>query len=205
MPKFDIHPYYHSLKKRLFDFLVAFFLLLILWPVLLVVSLLVLATAGWPIFYQQKRYGKDKKVFRILKFRTMYVGAEKNQWRYQAESVAPTPMYKNWDDPRFVGGGRFLAKSGLDELPQLWNILRGEMSFVGPRPLPVYEAKKLDASWDFRYQVKPGIFSDWSLALSKRHQSLKEWQKLEKKTLQKGGLGYELKVITQTLGRLLPL
>lgn len=197
-----VHSYYHSLKKRLFDFLLTFFLLLILWPLLLVIGLLVLITAGWPIFYRQKRYGQDKKVFRILKFRTMYVGAEKNQWRYQEKSVAPAPMYKNWEDPRFVGGGRFLAQSGLDELPQLWNILQGKMSFIGPRPLPVYEAKKLGDDWDFRYQVKPGIFSEWSLALSKRHQSLKEWQKLEKKTLKKGGSSYELETIIKTLYRL---
>ena len=198
------HSYYGSWQKRAFDVVLSCILLILLSPILLILSLIVLLTAGWPIFYRQKRFGQDKQNFYLLKLRTMYVGAEKNQWRYQDENLAPTPMYKNWNDPRFVGGGRFLAKSGLDELPQLWNILRGEMSFVGPRPLPMYEAKKLGSDWDFRYQVKPGIFSDWSLALNKRYQSLVQWKKLEKTTLNKGGLSYELKVIVQTLVKLLP-
>lgn len=200
--KFKADNYYHSWLKRFFDVSLSLLLLISLSPLLLLLSLLVLFTAGWPIFYQQKRFGKDKGVFKIIKFRTMYVGAEKNQWRYQEKNVAPVPMYKNWNDPRFVGFGRFLAKSGLDELPQLINILWGQMSFIGPRPLPVYEAKKLNKTWNFRYQVKPGIFSEWSSSLEERHQSLNEWKELEKTTLKQGGLLYEFKLILSTLGRL---
>ncbi|MBT3249563.1 MAG: sugar transferase [Candidatus Pacebacteria bacterium] len=194
----EIHPHYHSLEKRLFDLVVAPVTLVTLTPIFLLINLVILLTAGWPIFYIQKRRGLNKKIFKIIKFRTMYVGSQNNQWRYQKDNLAPSPMYKNWTDPRFVGTGRLLSKTGLDELPQLLNIIRGEMSFVGPRPLPIHETEKLNNSWDFRYKVKPGVFSQWSLN-NKRHNSLTEWKKLEKETLRQGGFTYEVKTIIKTL------
>lgn len=198
----EIHPYYLSFQKRIFDLVISLILLIILLPLFLLISLLVLITSGWPVFYHQKRLGGNKIVFRIFKFRTMYVGAEKNQWRYRQQNQAPDPMYKNWQDPRFVGIGKWLSRTGLDELPQLINIIIGNMSLVGPRPLPVYEAEKLNKSWDFRYQVKPGVFSQWSVN-AKRHNSLKEWKKLEKETLEFGGIKYEVNIILKTLRALI--
>lgn len=194
----EIHSHYYSLEKRHLDLIVGLVLLILLTPLLLLLSLTILITSGWPIFYIQKRRGLNKKTFKIIKFRTMYVGAEKNQWRYQKDNLAPSPMYKNWTDPRFVGSGKWLSKTGLDELPQLLNIIKGEMSFVGPRPLPENEAEKLNKSWNFRYEVKPGIFSEWSID-AKRNKSLNEWKKLEKETLQQGGVKYEVKTIMETL------
>jgi len=198
----EIHSYYYSWEKRSFDLVVALTLLVLLAPLLLLLGLTILLTTGWPILYLQKRRGLNKKVFKIIKFRTMYVGAEKNQWRYQKDNLAPSPMYKNWSDPRFVGVGKWFSKTGLDELPQLLNIIKGEMSFVGPRPLPVYEAEKLNKNWNFRYKVKPGIFSQWSVNTGKHH-SLMEWRNLEKKTLKQGGIKYEWTIITKTLIKLL--
>ncbi len=194
----EIHPYYQSLEKRLFDVLVSLFILVVTSPLLVLIGLVVFITAGMPIIYQQKRTGKNKKEFTIYKFRVMYVGAEKNQWRYRKQNHAPEPMYKNWNDPRFVGAGRFLSKTGLDELPQLINVLKGEMSLIGPRPLPTNESLKLSKGWDFRYLVKPGVFSSWS-ALFENKLTLKRWQKLEKETLSQGGLKYELTIIFKTL------
>lgn len=198
----EIHPYYHSFEKRLFDFSVALFLIFLLIPIFILLSLSIVLTAGWPIFYLQKRLGLNKQVFKIIKFRTMYVGAQKNQWRYRKDNLAPSPMYKNWQDPRFIKIGKWLSKTGLDELPQLINIIKGEMSFIGPRPLPVYEAEKLGKSWDFRYQVKPGIFSEWS-ANTVPKMTLKKWKKLEKKTLLRGGLKYEISTIFKTLKKII--
>ena len=194
----EIHPYYHSCEKRAFDLIIAVSLLIIIFPCLLLIGLGIFLTSGWPIFYIQKRYGLNKKTFKIIKFRTMYVGAEKNQWRYKKNNQAPSPMYKNWEDPRFVGIGRWLSKIGLDELPQLFNIIKGDMSLVGPRPLPVYEAEKLNKDWNFRYKVKPGIFSEWS-AVANKINSLQNWKKLEKETLKIGGIRYEIKIILKTL------
>lgn len=193
-----IHPHYFSWQKRTFDVTISFILLVALSPLFLLIGILIALTTGWPIIFTQSRLGQHKHAFTIYKFRIMYPGADKHQWRYKQLSVAPFPMYKNWYDPRFVGIGRLLSKTGLDELPQLVNIVKGEMSFVGPRPLPIKEAGKLNDDWKFRYMVKPGIFSEWS-ANPQRHSSLTIWRKLEKETLANGGLHYDLKKIITTL------
>lgn len=195
------HPYYFSFQKRSFDLILSLILLMISGPLILIISILICLTMGSPIIFQQKRWGKNKKTFTLFKFRTMKIEAEKLQKKLLHLNQAPAPMFKIFDDPRYLGIGKFLAKTGFDELPQLINIIKGEMSFVGPRPLPVKEAKKLNQknqSWNFRWQVKPGIFSYWSLS-SQRHQSLKKWQALEKMTLTEGGLIFEIKMIGQTL------
>jgi lipopolysaccharide/colanic/teichoic acid biosynthesis glycosyltransferase len=198
----QIHPYYHSRTKRAFDIVLGFILLVVLSPVFAGISLLIMLTAGWPIFFHQKRIGINKKSFTIHKFRVMYKGADKHQWRHRQDNEAPEPMYKNWHDPRYVGLGRWLSKIGFDELPQLLNILKGEMSFVGPRPLPHKEAAQLTPQWNFRYQVKPGVFSQWSLATT-RHDTLSGWKHLEQKTVQYGSVWNDLAIITKTIIKVL--
>ncbi len=193
-----IHPYYFSWQKRFFDLSLAIILLIIGLPILASLTLINLLSIGQPIFYLQKRMGKNRQTFSIIKFRTMQRNAHLLQKKYAHLNQAPAPMFKIYADPRFVGIGKFLSKTGLDELPQLINILKNEMSFVGPRPLPMAENQKLDPSWDFRYAVKPGIFSLWA-ADDKHNRSLKIWQKLEKETLKKGGTKFELKLIIQIL------
>ena len=110
----------------------------------------------------------------------------KNIKQLSSLNYAPQPMFKIDEDPRFIKFGKFLSHSGLDELPQLINIIKGDMSLVGPRPLPTDEAnklKKIDPNWYlWRHQVKPGLFSLWVLD-NQRHQSLQAWKKLEKETL----------------------
>jgi lipopolysaccharide/colanic/teichoic acid biosynthesis glycosyltransferase len=197
MARSTVHPYYFSPTKRVFDIVLSVTLLVILLPVVTLISSAIAITAGWPIIFKQKRFGQHKQPFTIYKFRVMYNGADKHQWRHRTHNQAPEPMYKNWNDPRFTGIGRWLCKMGLDELPQLINILKGEMSFVGPRPLPIEEAQQLPVSWEGRYKVKPGVFSEWSLS-PQRHQSLSIWHQLDKNGLQSGGLTYELRTIVQT-------
>lgn len=192
-----VSPYYHSLTKRIFDLGLASSLLLLASPLLVLIAVIVLISAGWPVIFVQKRLGLNKSAFHLYKFRTMKKGAEKEESTLKRQNQAPAPMFKIFDDPRYVGLGKHLSHYGLDELPQLINILKGEMSFVGPRPLPPYQAKKLDSSWNFRYQVKPGIFSEWSLS-PLRHTTLKKWKELEKKTVKEGSLAYELKIILAT-------
>jgi lipopolysaccharide/colanic/teichoic acid biosynthesis glycosyltransferase len=193
-----IHPYYFSSRKRILDITLACILLVGLLPVLTGIALVILITSGWPAIFSQQRVGKDKKIFTMYKFRTMYVGAHKDQKKYAKLNESPFPAFKLTNDPRFVGIGKWLSKTGLDELPQLINILKGEMSFIGPRPLPISEAKKLTGSWDFRYQVKPGVLSLWALS-DKRHKSLRNWQSLEKKTFLKGSISHELSLISEAL------
>lgn len=193
-----IHSYYSSWQKRIFDLSLAITLIVLLLPIFLLITLANLISIGRPIFFLQKRVGKNKKTFLMIKFRTMKKNAHILQKKYLHLNQAPTPMFKIYNDPRFVGIGKFLSKTGLDELPQLINIIKNEMSFVGPRPLPTSEAKKLGQGWEFRYQVKPGIFSYWAAAAN-RNQSLKIWQKLEKETLERGGMKFEIDLIVQIL------
>ena len=188
-----IHSYYFSHQKRIFDLALAGTLLLVLSPLLLLIGLAVLLTAGWPVIFKQKRTGKDGKTFTLFKFRTMQKNAVILKYRYQHLNEAPEPMFKIRHDPRFVGIGKSLAKAGLDELPQLWNIFKGEMSFVGPRPLPVKEAVSLPTEWRaWRERVKPGVFSQWAFS-GEKHQSLEKWRKLEEKTLQTGASNEDIK------------
>lgn len=153
---------------------------------------------GWPVFFIQTRIGKDKKKFNIIKFRTMYLNAHQDQRKYWKYNESPFPTFKLSSDPRFVGIGRWLSRTGLDELPQLINILKGEMSFIGPRPLPVSEAERLTGSWDFRYKIRPGIISLWALS-DKRFKSLKHWQDLEKKTASKASLRSDIQLIREAI------
>jgi lipopolysaccharide/colanic/teichoic acid biosynthesis glycosyltransferase len=113
----------YSIFKRGFDFLFSLIFLIILLPFFLIISLMIITTDGFPIFYNQKRVGKDQKIFKILKFRTMKKNAETQGKLTIGEK-----------DPRITKIGYFLRKYKIDELPQLWNILKGDMSFIGPRP-----------------------------------------------------------------------
>ncbi len=192
-----IHPYYHSQRKRVFDVCLSGTLLLLLAPLFSFIALAILITSNGPIFFFQRRAGTAGKPFWMVKFRTMYPGAHRDQKLFMSLNQAPGPMFKVFDDPRFVGIGKWLSWSGLDELPQLWNILRGEMSIVGPRPLPIAEEKKLTSAWDFRSTVKPGIISEWALS-PHRHDSLRQWRKLDTEMLATGGAWYECSLLVRT-------
>lgn len=158
----------------------------------------------------------------MWKFRTMKVGADKEQRKYWRCNEAPAPMFKMHNDPRYTKIGKFLSATGMDELPQLWNILRGEMSVVGPRPLPVRESEMLEKmneikstkkngnltkkkvagdhqnhDWEFRYEVLPGVISEWAVN-SKRFQSLDKWKQLEKKTISCGDWKYDWELVKRT-------
>lgn len=197
-----IHPYYFSLQKRMFDIFGSLFLLLLTTPLLVIISALIFLNMGAPIFFTQLRSGKNKKPFAIFKFRTMHKSAEKIRHLLNTKNEAPFPMFKMENDPRFVGIGKWLSQIGLDELPQLINVLAGDMSLIGPRPLPVAEASLLDQSWDFRYSVRPGIFSEW-IVDKKRHVSLNEWQRIEKKSLSSASLWLDIFLIWRIICKLL--
>ena len=136
--------------KRIFDFVFSLLLIVVFSPLLVLLALLVLIFDGWPILFFQERYGKNKKIFIIYKFRTMREGFEKDN----------KLIKNNFNDGRVTSLGAFLRTLNLDELPQLFNIFLGKMSFVGPRPDPIYisnEIKKEIKNWDERLEVKPGL------------------------------------------------
>ncbi len=131
-------------------------------PVFIFIGVVIWLDDGWPIIFGQQRVGKDGKFFRIWKFRTMIKDAEREKERYCYLNEAGGPVFKIKNDPRFTKLGKFLSERGIDELPQLWNILRGEMAFVGPRPLPSKEESKIAVEYQkYRRQVLPGIISPW--------------------------------------------
>ena len=202
-------------QSRLVDFSLSLVGLVLLLPIALLSYPLLVFLLDRPIIFKQKRLGQKGKVFALYKLRSMQPNAEKIQKKYLAQNEAPWPMFKITDDPRFLKKtinffgqkkaelaiGKFLSKSGIDELPQLINILRGEMNLIGPRPLPIKEAnllKTIDADWyEWRHRVKPGVFSFW--ALDKKHnQSLTYWKKLEKKTLKINSL-QKIKIVWQII------
>lgn len=192
------HDYYHSRRKRIFDILISLIILVVCLPIFILLLPLLTILIGKPIFFLQKRTGKNKEVFTLYKIRTMKHGANKLQEKLEKLNQAPYPMFKIKNDPRFLSIGKLFSNLGIDELPQIFNILKGDMSIVGPRPLPTYESDKLDKTWDFRYAVKPGILSFWAIS-KERHKSLDKWKKLEKETLKISSVYEDLKLLLNSI------
>lgn len=132
-------------------------------PLQLGIAALIAATSGCPVFFTQKRTGKNGKPFTLYKFRTMRQGAHALQNTLRRNNEAYGPVFKIYNDPRYTPIGKFLAHTGLDELPQLYNVLGGHMALFGPRPLPIAEAAKLTAWQKKRQRIRPGIMSPWIL------------------------------------------
>jgi lipopolysaccharide/colanic/teichoic acid biosynthesis glycosyltransferase len=133
---------------------------------------------GYPIIFVQKRMGKNKKIFPLYKFRTMHHNAEKMRSHYLHLNMADGPVFKIRQDPRYTRLGKWLSWSGLDELPQLWNIVTGTMLFVGPRPLPVAEAQLIPLCYSERFSVYPGITSPWVVNGMHRN-SFAQWMEMD--------------------------
>ena len=155
------------LVKRAIDVILSAVLLLLLSPLFALIALLVRLTTPGPVFFTKPMLGYNKREFKILKFRTMVDGADKmiDQVAHLNQECGPGLKIK--DDPRITEFGRFLRKTSLDELPQLLNVLKGEMSLVGPRPLCYWEFERIDDSWSWvrrRFSAKPGITGLWQVS-----------------------------------------
>jgi len=154
----------YRLVKRLFDIFFSFLALVILSPLMLILAIITKCTSKGPIFYLDKRYGKHRKIFGVIKFRSMYADCR------PIEEILTPEEYKEYvksfklkDDPRTTPWGKFLRKTSLDELPQLVNILKGEMSFVGPRPIVTKEYEMLWGNRELIFNVKPGLTGYWAV------------------------------------------
>jgi exopolysaccharide biosynthesis polyprenyl glycosylphosphotransferase len=153
--------------KRTFDVLVASLILIVLAPLLLLIALAIRLTSPGPVLFRQTRVGRNGREFRMLKFRTMVHGADERKHEL-LDLNAAAPMFKIPDDPRTTRIGRFLRRRSLDELPQLLNVLRGNMSLVGPRPL-IPDEDRLFSGWQRRrYHVAPGVTGPWQILGSSR-------------------------------------
>jgi lipopolysaccharide/colanic/teichoic acid biosynthesis glycosyltransferase len=150
--------------KRTFDVVVSLLVVLLGLPLWLLIAALVKLTSPGPVLYGDLRVGLGEREFRMLKFRTMVAGAEELQSALEDANEATGPIFKIRDDPRVTALGRALRRLSLDEIPNVINVLRGEMSLVGPRPLPVRDFEKLEPWHRKRYFVLPGMTGLWQIA-----------------------------------------
>ena len=149
--------------KRVFDLCLASFLLLLASPLLALTALSIKIFDKGPILYRQRRVGRDGKIFELIKFRSMVVGAERLLIDLRDRNASTGLLFKVYDDPRTTRLGRLIRRWSIDELPQLWNVVRGEMSLVGPRPLAL-EPEDFGAIENKRHSVPPGITGYWQIA-----------------------------------------
>jgi exopolysaccharide biosynthesis polyprenyl glycosylphosphotransferase len=188
--------------KFTFDILLSGCLLLVLSPVLLAIALAVKATSPGPILFRQRRIGLRGRPFTMLKFRTMRSGADRDVETLRLEHRVHDVMFKMKDDPRVTAVGRFLRRFSLDELPQLFNVIRGDMSLVGPRPaLPEEVAKYEDWHLD-RLEVPPGITGLWQIS-GRADLSFDECVQLDLFYIENWSLTYELFILGKTIPVLL--
>jgi lipopolysaccharide/colanic/teichoic acid biosynthesis glycosyltransferase len=150
--------------KRTFDVVVAAIVIVLGLPVWLLVALAIKLTSRGPVFFSDERVGLGERPFAMLKFRTMVEDAKSRQASLEQANEASGALFKIRNDPRVTGVGSFLRRFSLDEIPNVWNVLRGEMSLVGPRPLPLRDYSRLEPWHRRRSNVLPGMTGLWQIA-----------------------------------------
>ena len=185
--------------KYVLDFVVASLLILVLFPLLFLIGLSIKSFSKGPILFTQERCGLNGRLFSVYKFRTMVDGAEKRQYSLIHFNESDGPAFKIKKDPRIIPFiGTFLRKTGLDELPQLLNVIKGEMSLVGPRPPIPKEVEAYDLWQRRRLSMKPGITCLWQCAKHRNDISFKEWMSLDLNYIDTWSLKLDLKILVKT-------
>jgi exopolysaccharide biosynthesis polyprenyl glycosylphosphotransferase len=185
--------------KRVFDVAVALLLLMLLTPLFIVVALVIKLTSPGPILFVQQRVGLHKRPFRFLKFRTMVRDAERQQQALENLNQVSGPVFKIWNDPRMTPVGAVLRKTSIDELPQLINVLWGDMSLVGPRPLPIRDYQAFDADWHRRrFSVRPGLTCLWQVG-GRTSIPFERWMELDMQYIDQWSLWLDFKILVKTL------
>ncbi len=185
--------------KRLLDIAVSFTLLALTAPLCALVTVLVKLTSPGPVFFVQKRLGVNKRRFNMYKFRTMVADAEQKQQALEHLNEASGSVFKIKDDPRITPIGKFLRKTSIDELPQLLNVLKGDMSLVGPRPLPNRDYDRFDQDWQRRrFSVRPGITCLWQIN-GRSSIEFEEWMRLDLSYIDEWSLWLDLRILIKTV------
>jgi exopolysaccharide biosynthesis polyprenyl glycosylphosphotransferase len=185
--------------KRTIDIVGSAFLLALVSPIIAVAALLIYVTSDGPIFYLQERVGLNKRRFPVYKLRTMVPNAEKMIGRLAGMNEVSGPVFKIKNDPRVTPIGKILRRTSIDELPQLLNVLKGDMSLVGPRPLPVRDYEGFNEDWQRRrFSVRPGITCLWQVA-GRSSIPFEQWMKLDLKYVDEWSLWLDLKILAQTI------
>ncbi len=185
--------------KRSLDIVASLILLLLLAPLFVIVGLAIFVDSSGPIFFAQERIGLNKRRFRMYKFRTMVTDAEQLLAKLERLNEASGPVFKIKDDPRITRVGRFLRRTSIDELPQLFNVLLGGMSLVGPRPLPVRDYQGIEQDWHRRrFSVRPGITCLWQVN-GRSSIQFEEWMELDMEYVDHWSLWLDLKILAKTM------
>ncbi len=197
----------HEVARRAMDIALSLALLTAAAPLLLVLCWLVRSTSAGPAVFRQERLGRDRRPFAVLKLRTMYVGSDDHVHRdyvrslFSAEMPAAageTRLFKLDSDPRVTPLGAWLRRTSLDELPQLVNVLRGEMSLVGPRPVLAWEAELFGAPYQQRFAVKPGMTGLWQVS-GRSRLSMRQALELDVEYVTRRSLVLDLVILARTV------
>jgi exopolysaccharide biosynthesis polyprenyl glycosylphosphotransferase len=190
---------WQQMVKRSLDFVASFALLVLLAPLFASVALLIKLSSEGPVFFLQERVGFNKRRFLIYKFRTMVDGAEKMMTDLEELNEMSGPVFKIKNDPRITPLGQFLRRTSIDELPQLLNVLKGDMSLVGPRPLPVRDYEGFNEDWQRRrFSTRPGITCLWQVD-GRNSITFEQWMKLDIQYLDEWSLWLDLKILARTI------
>ncbi|MFY9269975.1 MAG: sugar transferase, partial [Candidatus Manganitrophaceae bacterium] len=198
---FSTTPYNEGLlmAKRLFDLIIASVLLVVLLPIMALISLLIKMTSEGPIFFRQTRVGLNGRHFILYKFRSMLKNAEELKGDVQHLNEMDGPVFKIKDDPRTTWIGRLLRRTSLDEFPQLYNVLRGDMSIVGPRPPLPEEVEKYERWQRRRLSMKPGLTCLWQINGRNKITDFKKWMELDLHYIDNWSLKLDFKIFIKTI------
>lgn len=189
--------------KRLLDIAVAAIMLVLLIPLWVIVAIAIKLDSEGPVLFIQERVGLNKRRFHIFKFRTMHQNAEARMKEIEHLNEKTGPIFKIKNDPRTTRLGKWLRKTSIDELPQLLNVLLGDMSIVGPRPLSVRDALRMELAWQKRrYSVKPGVTCLWQVS-GRSNLSFEQWMQLDLEYIDRWSLGLDWVILLRTIPAIL--
>ena len=185
--------------KRLLDVVVSLLLIVVLSPLLMLTALAIRFSSAGPVLFLQERLGRNKRHFRVYKFRTMYPDAEARMAELERFNELSGPVFKIRDDPRITPLGKSLRKYSIDELPQLFNVLKGDMSLVGPRPLALRDCQAFQKDWHRRrFSVRPGITCLWQVN-GRNNIPFERWMELDMEYIDTWSLWLDLKILLWTV------
>lgn len=189
----------YEFSKRSIDILGSLCGLVLLSPILLIIMVLIKLESKGPVIFSQERVGRYEKKFKMYKFRSMVINAEELKKKLEAQNEMSGPMFKIKDDPRVTKVGKFIRKTSLDEIPQLVNVLKGDMSLVGPRPSLPKEVAQFELWMHRRHDVKPGLTCYWQVS-GRNNIDFEDWMKLDIKYVEERSLWGDIMLILKTVG-----
>ena len=193
--KFDVKYFI----KFMIDILFSFIFLICTLPFFIIFGILIKLTSKGPILFKQERVGLDGKLFKIIKFRTMHENAEKALEELQKFNELNGPTFKITNDPRVTKVGKFLRKTSLDELPQFWNIIKQDMSLIGPRPPLEKEVRQYENWQTRRLSVKPGLTCIWQVQPNRHNITFEKWMKMDLDYIDNWNLKKDVKIFINTI------